>query len=310
MSLTGYITKNSIALFTAATLFCMPFSSATASYQDVSTDEKNLTKAPVETIELVEEKAPRSSTSAPESVVDAKGFIPFDESKQAKQGGFFYLTERDSKGIKVGIAPASPNAIALESLLKSHSKKTAASTGLSLFSANGAIDFTIADGDSLDPSLDGFALSLKSAMNLGMPELAISPESVGMENPLLERYYNLGVSFGYSGFNIDATFLEKDGGLTDVYTGIDIGFSYRTQRWMTRVGLSEYTYVRSPYSMLPEAVRSLQSFEIGGAYSVSPWVSLTGGLKVTGYDLGYDLDYDLNSPAWSSQVYLGGRLSY
>ncbi len=305
MNITEYKTKGLVALTTAAALFCMPFFSANASYQD-ATDDDAVKKEVNKNIELVEEKAPRISTTTPESTVDTKSFVPFDESIEAAQGGFFYLTERDSKGLTLNVAPASSNALALDSILGSSRKSILPSSGFSFFNTEGAIDLTVADGDSHDPSLDGFALSLKSAMNLGMPELAISPESVGMENPLLERRYNLGVSFGYSGFNIDANFHEKDGGVTDVYTGIDIGFSYRTQRWMTRVGLSEYTYARSPYSMLPDAVRNLQSFEVGGAYSVSKWISLTGSLKITDYDKGYEL----NNLDWSSQVYLGGRLSY
>lgn len=306
MKIKGYITKNLIALTTAATLFCIPFSSAAASYQDTSGDDDKVTEKVKEKIELVEEKAPRNGTEVPKSIVAPKSFIPFDESPKAEQGGFFYLTERDSKGLQIGVAPASSNSLALESILNSPSKNRLSPAGLSFFNTTGAIDLTVADGDSLDPSLDGFALSLKSAMNLGMPELALSPESVGMENPLLERHYNLGVSFGYSGFNVDANWVEKDGGVSDVYTGINIGFSYRTQRWMTRVGLSEYTYARSPYSMLPDAVKSLHSIELGGAYTVSPWVSLAGGLKVTDFGKGYDL----SNPAWSSQVYFGGRLSY
>lgn len=306
MNITGYKTKSLIALTTAATLFCIPFFSANASYQDAAASDDTTAKTATKNIELVEEKAPRSSATTPDSIVNAKSYIPFDESAEAEQGGFFYLTERDSKGLTLSVAPASSSALALDSILNTHSKRVLPSAGFSILNTEGAIDFTVADGDSHDPSLDGFALSLKSAMNLGMPELAISPESVGMENPLLERRYNLGVSFGYSGFNIDANFHEKDGGVTDVYTGIDIGLSYRTQRWMTRVGLSEYTYARSPYSMLPEAVRSLHSFEVGGAYTVSQWVSLTGSLRVTDYNK----DYELNNQAWSSQVYLGGRLSY
>ena len=302
MKIRAYITGNTTALATAAALFCMPFSSASASYQDEQADDKKSQ----EKIELVKEKPPRKSSAVPQSVIEPEKFIPFDESEEAEQGDFFYLTERDSKGLKIELSPTKSGSLALDSILNTHSKKPLAPSGFGIFSVEGAIDLTVADGDSSDPALDGFALSLKSAMNLGMPELAISPESVGMENPLLERRYNLGLSFGYSGFNVDANFLEKDGGITDVYTGIDVGFSYRTQNWMTRVGLSEYTYGRSPYSMLPEAVRRLYSLELGGAYTVSPWVSVTGGLKVTDYDKGYDL----NNPAWSSQVYLGGRLSY
>lgn len=307
MNITGYITRNLTALITAAALLCMPLFSAAASYQDADDGGKTITKTTEENIELVEEKAPRNSAATDETSVDSKSFGAFNESPKAEEGGFFYLTERDTKGLTLSVAPASSNALALDSILNSHSKKSLSSKELNYFNTQGAIEFTIADGDSHDAALDGFALSLKSAMNLGMPELAISPESVGMENPLLERRYNLGLSFGYSGFNIDANWVEKDGGVTDVYTGIDIGFSYRTQRWMTRVGLSEYTYARSPYSMLPEAIRNLHSFELGGAYTVSPWVSLAGGLKVT---TGYENVYELTNPAWNSQVYLGGRLSY
>ncbi len=302
MKLRAYITRNLIALSTAAALFAVPFSGANAGYQESSAADKK----EADKIELVEEKAPRGSKVAPESIIEPKHFMPFDESSDAKQNGFFYLIERDSKGLTLNVAPSTSNSLALDSILNTHSKNPLTPSGLVFFSAEGAIDLTVADGDSHDPALDGFALSLKSAMNLGMPELALSPESVGMENPLLERQYNLGISFGYSGFNIDANFMEKDGGVRDVYKGIDIGFSYRTQRWMTRVGLSEYTYARSPYSILPEAVRRLYSVEVGGAYSVSPWVSLTGGLKVTDFDKGYEFD----KAAWNSQVYLGGRLSY
>ena len=204
------------------------------------------------------------------------------------------------------MTPATPNAVALDSVLNNQISDTFVTSGFGVFSAEGALDFTLADGDSQNPALDGFALSLKTAINLGMPELAISPESVGMENPLVERHYNLGISLGYSGFNLDANLSEKDGGVTNIYTGIDLGFSYRTQKWMTRVGLSEYTYARSPFSDVPETVKRLYSIELGGAYNVSPWLSLTGGLKVTDYNRGYDI----NDPTWSSQVYLGGRLSY
>lgn len=306
MNLTGYKTNGLIALTTAAALFFTPFFSANASYQDASDGDDPTTSKANKNIELVEEKAPRNSATTSNSIVDSKSFIPFDESAEADQGGYFYLTDRDSKGLTLSVNPTSSKALALDSILNTHNKRAFSSAGFSLFNTESAINLTVANGDSHDPSLDGFALSLKSAMNLGMPELAISPESVGMENPLLERRYNLGVSFGYSGFNIDANFREKDGGVTDVYTGIDIGLSYRTQRWMTRVGLSEYTYTRSPYSMLPDAVRSLHNFEVGGAYTVSQWVSLTGSLRVTDYNKGYEL----NNLSWSSQVYVGGRLSY
>ena len=116
MNIRGYKTGNITALTTAAALFCMPFFTAHAGYQEADADGKTVAKKAVKKIELVEEKAPRNNKTLPKSIVEPKTFLPFDESLEAEQDGFFYLTERDSKGMKLNVMPSSSSNLALDSI--------------------------------------------------------------------------------------------------------------------------------------------------------------------------------------------------
>lgn len=92
--------------------------------------------------------------------------------------------------------------------------------------------------------------------------------------------YNVGVAVGYKGFSIEAGYshLEDSRPLSSNAEGVDVGLSYRGKDWKTTLQVAGEKYDSDkPSSAL--GVDKSYSVELGGAYLLTPRLSLTGGVK-------------------------------
>lgn len=117
--------------------------------------------------------------------------------------------------------------------------------------------------------------------------------------------YNLGLSVGYLGFSLSGGYSKVDSGLGGHREGVDLGLTYRGKRWKTSLQASADT----PSGLDPLMLDKRYSVELGGAYAITPRLSLQGGMR-----------YQLSDPIRDSlhlgdrhddgTIYLGTALSF
>ena len=93
--------------------------------------------------------------------------------------------------------------------------------------------------------------------------------------------YNVGVVVGYKGFSVEAGYSRVDDTrpLSANAEGVDVGLSYRGKDWKTtlQVAGEKYDSADKPSAVL--GADKSYSVELGGAYVLTPRLSLTGGVK-------------------------------
>lgn len=124
---------------------------------------------------------------------------------------------------------------------------------------------------------------------------------------LAETHYKTGLSVGYSGFGIDASFLRQSSLFTQDFEGFEAGFSYQASSWSARIAMSEYTEGTDLLGIENEA-RNIISFELGASYRLTERVGLRGGLRY--YDYGGAYAINANGGDKSQMIFLGGRLRF
>lgn len=92
--------------------------------------------------------------------------------------------------------------------------------------------------------------------------------------------YNVGVAVGYKGFSVEAGYsrLEDARPLSTNGEGVDVGLSYRGKDWKTTLQVAGEKYDNDQPSAALGMDKSY-SVELGGAYLLTPRLSLTGGVK-------------------------------
>lgn len=90
--------------------------------------------------------------------------------------------------------------------------------------------------------------------------------------------YNLGLSLGYRGFSVEAGYTKLNDTLLLNSEGVDVGVSYRGKSWKTSLQVAGERYGDAT-STTPLGLDKSYSVELGGAYLLTPRLSLTGGVK-------------------------------
>jgi len=113
--------------------------------------------------------------------------------------------------------------------------------------------------------------------------------------------YNVGLSVGYQGFSLSGGYSRVDSGLIGpTREGVDLGLSYRGSRWKASLQASG----ELPAHLSGEAplLDKRYAVELGGAYALTPRLSLQGGMR---YQLITPLDPRLAGEREDPSVYLG-----
>ena len=303
--------KDAFMAFALSTLMVAGVSSTSASALALQDADK---KAAPATIELIEEKAPRVRKNTTK-VSLLKVESPELSKNKDGEGAFLSLQTPKRDGLQLDIIAKSDAMLEMERLLKASGVRGGTTRTDSILTRAGGLDLVLSDSDSKNPILTGLSLSLDSSVELkaidnilDIPTLTpISPALTNNNDVALDREYNFGVAIGFAGVVLDANYLERDSFIEEGYRGLNVGLGYRSRNWMTRLGASEYTYdVGTNVDLLPDGVRQLYQFELGGAVRISKRMSLSAGVKVTDY--GRLLRQEENT--WGQSFYLGGRFSY
>ena len=158
---------------------------------------------------------------------------------------------------------------------------------------------------SSNPYAPGIEVSLESSYRMSMQGI---PALAGFgSSDTAERNYNIGVTVGYSGFNIDASMMRQESLFEREISGYGVGFSYEATSWTARLSLSEYKEGADLYGIENEA-RNIISVELGASYRLTNSLGLQGGVRY--YDYGSRIMLNPEAGEKSQMVFLGGRLKF
>ena len=146
----------------------------------------------------------------------------------------------------------------------------------------------------------------RKALTLGLTSRVMTPAArttvaTTAIDGLTPSAYNLGVSVGYQGFSLSGGYSRFDSGLIGpTREGVDLGLSYRGNRWKASLQASgELPSHETGDALLLD---KRYSVELGGAYALTPRLSLQGGMR---YQLITPLDPRLTDDREDPSVYLG-----
>ena len=119
--------------------------------------------------------------------------------------------------------------------------------------------------------------------------------------------YNVGLSVGYLGFSLTGGYSRLDSVYGPSREGMDLGLSYRGNRW--KASLQASGDVPTRLSLDPAAGERRYGLELGGAYALTSRLSLNGGMR---YQLITPLDPTLRptDERGDPAVFLGTAFSF
>lgn len=148
----------------------------------------------------------------------------------------------------------------------------------------------------------------RKALTLGLTSRVVTPTPAARTtvasaalDGVTPSGYNLGISVGYQGFSLSGGYSRFDGGLIGPSReGVDLGLSYRGNRWKATLQASG----ESPSHEASDALMLDKRYavELGGAYALTPRLSVSGGMR---YQLITPLDPRLASDREDPSIYLG-----
>lgn len=168
-------------------------------------------------------------------------------------------------------------------------------------SSSSRIGVNFATPQELEDGPHGFEVALQSGYSVARNLLMDNQDPA-----MMDQQFNLGLSLGYSGFNVDANIVQQTNALSSDYSGYDVGFSYRTNNFWTRLSLTQLSQEQDLFNIKPN--NNITSLELGAGYRISRRFSLTGGLRYSGYDQ-KGLAED-SSTERAQMVFLGTRLDF
>ena len=148
----------------------------------------------------------------------------------------------------------------------------------------------------------------RKALTLGLTSRVVAPTTrttvaAAAIDGLTPSGYNLGVSVGYQGFSLSGGYSRLDSGLIGPSReGVDLGLSYRGNGWKASLQASGELPSHDLTGGDPLMLDKRYAVELGGAYALTPRLSLQGGMR---YQLITPLDPRLTDDRADPSVYLG-----
>ena len=222
-----------------------------------------------------------------------------------KDGTFLYLRDRSAPTVTVGSLNAPGNLTDRPdfSSLLAPNGAVRGSYGQDMFGSNTRLGVSFGGDDARGER--GFEIALESNYRMSMQGL--SAATGYSSSDLAEHQYNLGLSVGYSGFNLDASLLRQQSLFEKDLSGYGVGFSYQAASWSARLSLNEYREGADLYGIENEA-RNIISVELGANYRLTDALGLSGGVRY--YDYGSRIMLDPAAGEKSQMIFLGGRLKF
>ncbi|WP_262692438.1 porin [Kordiimonas aestuarii] len=226
------------------------------------------------------------------------------DTSGANDSGFLYLRDRSAAGMPgsmiipgdLGDRPDFSSLLAPDGTVRG-------SYGQDILDTTSRMGISLPTSDN--PYAPGIEVSLESSYRMslqGIPALSGFSSS-----DTTERNYNIGLTVGYSGFNLDASMMRQESLFDREISGYGVGFSYQASSWMARLSLSEYKEGADLYGIENEA-RNIISVELGASYRLTDSLGLQGGLRY--YDYGSRIMLHPEAGEKSQMVFLGGRLKF
>ncbi len=220
--------------------------------------------------------------------------------KNGKKSTPFHLSDsRELKSWDRSELAAKPD---FSSLL-SPTGETRAAYGQDYQDINSRTELTLGSNNREEDS--GFSIALESGIKLS--PVGLSGLTAFADNSLARREENLGVSLGYSGFGLDASFTRQSSLFESDGYGYNVGFSYHSQSFVARISMSEYTEGADLNGLENEA-RNIISVELGASYRLTENIGLTGGIRY--YDYGDRWLVNPEEGENAQAIFLGGRLKF
>ena len=283
--------------------------SGSAVYAAVDDDEKtdattkNKDAAILKTLdEMIAEIKASPKPNAPstnEPVIESLE-ISLRDSAEKKDDDFLYL--RDKSAISAITSKNSANRPKFSSLL-------APSNALRVNNSNifdGTSRVGLAFGNNDEDGSRGLEVALESAYSLSGVSSQLNGNSYDLNNPFADKSYNVGLSVGYSGFNLNASVIREESLLNGNTEGFGVGFSYTGNRWAAQLSLSEYKEGADLQGINNE-VRNFVSVELGATYRLSNRFGILGGVRYYDQRDSYLSQTDFGS---AQTFFLGGRLKF
>lgn len=220
---------------------------------------------------------------------------------ETEEEDFFYLQDASVQKGPIGLTarPDFSSLLAPEGSFRSMADQNGSVTGARVGLALGS---EVRPDGTVDP---GFLIALESAYQLSAGATNWSDYG-GFADQLADRRYNVGVTLGYSGFNLDAA-MRREWSPTEIESvGYDLGFSYQSTGWSARLGWSAYKSGEDLKGLNNEA-RSFVSVELGANLNLSDRFGLLGGLKYYAYEDFHILNTGQDT---NQMVFLGGRMRF
>ncbi len=220
--------------------------------------------------------------------------------EENQDDGFLYL--RDKSPIATLTSKNSSERPGFSSLLSPNSSLRGSTPNI--FDGSSRIGLSFGNNDDLDHK--GLELAIESAYSLSGLNPNISGHINDANNPFTDRSYNVGLSVGYSGFNLNASVIREQSLWNGGTEGFGFGFSYTGTRWAAQLSLSEYKEGIDLQGINNE-VRNFVSVELGASYQLSNSLGILGGIRYFDQRNSYLNKSDFGS---ARAFFLGGRLKF
>lgn len=150
----------------------------------------------------------------------------------------------------------------------------------------------------------------RKALTLGLTTRVSRPEATRTAAAATPASYNVGLSLGLEGFALSGGYSRVDSLFGARREGVDLGLSYRGQRWKAALQASGEQAVSSGPLYDPVSLDRRVGVELGGAYALTPRLSVNGGMR---YQMITPLDpklHALNDRRADPSVYVGTAFSF
>lgn len=244
--------------------------------------------------------APKPASDASNEPVIESLELSLRNSGENQDDGFLYL--RDKSPIATITSKHSSNRPGFSSLLAPNS--SIRGTGSSLFDGSSRIGLAFGKNKNIDNK--GLEVAIESAYSLSNTTPQLNGDTYSINNPFADRTYNVGLSVGYSGFNLNASVIREESFWNGGTEGFGVGFSYTSSRWAAQLSLSEYKEGLDLHGINNE-VRNFVSVELGASYQLSNRFGILGGVRYYDQRDGYLSQSDFGS---AQAFFLGGRLKF
>ncbi|UTW55449.1 porin [Kordiimonas sp. SCSIO 12610] len=243
--------------------------------------------------------APKPVTASKDPIIDSLE-LSLRSSEEKKDEGFLYLQDKSSiSTINSQSASHRPGFSSL--LAPSNAIRGNAST---IFDGSSRIGLSF--GSNEEEGERGLEVAIESAYTLSGTNPQLNGNNYDLSDPFADRSYNVGLSVGYSGFNLNASVIREESLWNGGTEGFGVGFSYTGSRWTAKLSLSEYKEGTDLQGINNE-VRNFVSVELGASFELSRRFGLLGGIRYYDQRNSYLSQSDFGS---AQTFFLGGRLKF